>query len=296
VQGIKRARRQLLALLLWGCAILPGLPGCAGREPFEAPTTYASRLAAQGGMGPIEFRTPTFPVLGYRRAGRPGQGDRLRVYLEGDGNSFKAGRLTEDPTPDRALGLELAVADDTPHPVLYLARPCQFGLKGGAGLPCLPRYWDEKRFGREILDAVSSAVDQAKSWAGADAVEIVGYSGGGVVAALLAAERADVSRLVTVVAPLDTLAWTRDRSDDPLDEQQNPAGRAARLAGVPQAHVHGADDPIVRPVVAASYRRALELAADGRPRVWAFQIEASAGHACCWTAAWPRLRRSLGLD
>ncbi|MBL8672631.1 MAG: hypothetical protein JNK11_18380 [Alphaproteobacteria bacterium] len=268
---------------------------CGDRMPLESPDAQADRIAARGKLQPWDVATPTFPLKGYRRAARAGSGAALRVYIESDGQNFVRGRLSGDPTPALPISLQLAAADDWAGPVIFLARPCQYGLRGAPGFPCEPRVWDQRRYGRDAVAAANAAVDQAKAWSGAPSVELIGYSGGGVIAALVAAGRPDVARLVTIASPLDSTAWTRDTNVDSIDDSINPADIAAQLIAVPQAHAHGASDRVVRPTVAASYRNALVRASSDGKGPWTFLLEPGADHDCCWLERWPDLRRRLGL-
>ena len=60
----------------------------------------------------------------------------------------------------------------------------------------------------------------------------------GTIAALLAARRGDVARLVTVASNLDVGYWTAREKLTPLQGSLDPADFAAALAGVPQVHLH----------------------------------------------------------
>lgn len=292
-QKTARAGSALPALVL--CAVACLASACGDRNLGELPETQADRIAARGKLQPWDPASPTFPLKAYRRpaAGAPRP---LRVYIESDGQNFLHRRLSGDPTPHTPISLQLAAADDSVGPVIYLARPCQYGLRGGPGFACEPRVWDQRRYGKDAVAAVIAAVDQAKAWSGATAIELVGYSGGGVIAALVAAERTDVALLVTVASPLDTTAWTRDMRADAIgDESINPVDLAPQLLAVPQAHAHGARDRDVRPPIGAAYRNALVRAAPQGSGPWTFLLEPGADHDCCWLERWPDLRRRLGL-
>ena len=59
-------------------------------------------------------------------------------------------------------------------------------------------------------------VDALKRDAGAAKVILVGYSGGGAIAVLLAARRLDVAGVITVSADLDLAYWTQRDGLAPL--------------------------------------------------------------------------------
>ena len=119
---------------------------------------------------------------------------------------------------------------------------------------------------------------------GCDRIELIGYSGGGTVAALVAARRKDVIHLVTVAANLDHALWTQQHDIAPLDGSLNPVDLWPRLARIPQVHFVGADDEIVDPSIAAAYRARF-------PRGSPIRIETIPGfdHHCCWAEQWPAL-------
>ena len=202
----------------------------------------------------------------------PGASETLVVYIEGDGRAWRYGRTPpRDPTPLSPLALKLAARDPRPA-VLYLARPCQYTAPGST---CASRYWSSHRFAAEVVAAVNGAVGAAMAELGARRVELIGYSGGGVVAALVAARRTDVSRLMTVASPLDHAAWTRFHEVSPLAGSLDPVP----LAGLPQRHFVGAEDPIVPPRLVADFL-------GGRDNLVTI---AGFGHDCCWVDAWPGL-------
>ncbi|MFY9477644.1 MAG: hypothetical protein WAQ08_08300 [Aquabacterium sp.] len=125
---------------------------------------------------------------------------------------------------------------------------------------------------------------------GASRLVLVGYSGGGAVAALLAARRADVVALVTVAGNLDHQAWTSLHGIRPLDSSLNPIDQAGRLARLRQWHLVGEQDR----VVPADLVRAF-VARQGSGAQATVIVELGFGHACCWAQQWPRLWTSLAL-
>ena len=208
--------------------------------------------------------------------------DRVTVYVESDGAPW---RLPDeppgDPTPVRPVVLRMAIADPSPA-VVYLGRPCQYlGLV--ELLNCDPGLWMRGRFSNEAVTAMNQAVDQAKLMYGASEVSLVGYSGGGAMAALIAERRSDVKCLVTVAAPLDTSAWTDALRVSRLDLSLNPADAAEKLRSVHQTHFMGGRDKIVP---ALTSKRFLE-------RVTGATVinRESYDHRCCWNEEWKNLRR-----
>ena len=123
--------------------------------------------------------------------------------------------------------------------------------------------------------------------ASARRLNLVGYSGGGAIAALLAAQRNDVSCLVTVAAPLDTDAWVSSIDIAPLAHSLNPLALAPRLALLAQTHIAGAADDRVP-------ARTLQRFAEALPHARMEVIE-DYDHDCCWVYVWERLRQRTCL-
>ena len=123
-----------------------------------------------------------------------------------------------------------------------------------------------------------------KEAAGTQRVVLVGYSGGGVVAALLAARRNDVAGLVTVATNLDVGYWVKRDGLAPLTGSLDPVASAARLATVPQVHFAGGRDQVVGADVVRAYIARLPT-----PHRAALVEIAGYDHRCCWAEAWREL-------
>lgn len=263
----------LASCLLAACSSIP--------TPSERGRT-ASALAAAKGWKPTNLRAGIFTLVAYLPATAV-PAETLTVYIEGDGLAWITNDTpSADPTPRDPIGLKLALA----HPgdaAVYLARPCQY-VDGNDSASCGPTYWTAKRFAPEVVAATSAALDALKSRYGARQIQLVGYSGGGAIAALVAAQRADVNLLVTVAGNLDTRAWTNHFRVTPLYGSLNPADFSGQLAKVKQMHWVGAVDQAVPPLVSMSY--ASRFSVKDRPIV---QILNGYDHVCCWVQNWAQL-------
>lgn len=269
------------AFLILGFAVLSG---CGDRSPFLSFHDIADRYAAHGSLQRADIRTGSFNLRSYRRFAAS-TARILTVYIEGDGSGWLFGLQQSDPTPENPTALALAAADDAPNR-LYLARPCQYEA---TPIParCHPAYWSTHRYAEEVIAAMSEAIDQAARELGGPRIRLVGFSGGGPTAALVAARRADVAQLVTVAGNMDHHAWTRIFKVTPLDGSLNPPDYAAALAAIPQVHFSGARDDIVPRAVLDAYVKALPDM--GRVRV----VDVPrADHDCCWRDLWPSLLKS----
>jgi len=273
----------LLALAVAGAALVSG---CAGGLT-EDERARAVRIASEAG-----FTTTRVPVDGFQiysaYKGRRGAGDTLVVYIEGDGRAYlNRYTLSSDPTPGNPIALKLAVEDPSPL-VAYLSRPCQYRVEGTRD-HCHPRLWAMDRFAPEAVAAESQAVDYYKSLLGARRVVLIGYSGGGAVAALVAAQRDDVARLITVGGPLDHARWTQLHDLTPLSGSLNPADYAAHLESLPQTHLVGGDDDTVPIAVARSYCARMRDASQCH-----IQVVDGYDHDCCWVRGWRGVLARLG--
>ncbi|WP_372394470.1 alpha/beta hydrolase [Azospirillum sp. HJ39] len=270
------AARRLAPLLL---AALPLATGCAGLTPAERQAAVDA-AARPAGLLPHSFKAPPFTLAGWLRAGASGP---LVVYIEGDGHAWSTmTQPSRDPTPRNPVALALALEDPAPR-VLYLGRPCQYGGVA-ADAACTARFWTSHRFAPEVVDALGHALDEAERASGADRLVLVGYSGGGVAAALLAARRSDVAALVTLVAPLDLAGWAAAKGLSPLAGSLDPAAEAGRLAGLPQWHIAGGRDRVVPPDIVRGYA--------GRAGV-PVRVVPGMEHDGDWPALWPGLRAAF---
>jgi hypothetical protein len=244
---------------------------------LQSPVERAQAIAAAYGWQPVQFQSGGFRLFGFIKIGG---GDKiLRVYIEGDGFAWKSPyTVSADPTPRNPMGLRLAVRDQGTN-VLYLGRPCQY--TGSGDVACDPGYWSVRRYAPEIVSALSSAIDQAKQMVQASSVGLAGFSGGGVIAALLAAQRNDAVWLTTIAANLDHQAWAAHHGVTPLNGSLNPADLAQALQSVPQIHFIGGKDEKVPESVVRSYVSRMT-----DPGLTEIRIIPEYDHQCCWAEDW----------
>lgn len=257
-------------------AALMALAACAGIPEHSVRQQTADTLVRQAGWHAVPLETRPFRLAAW--AGPMG-GELLTVYIEGDGLAWITSRTpSDDPTPLDPVGLRLAVAQPR-GAVAYLARPCQYG--GINDERCEQAYWTGDRFAEPVIAASNQAIDQLKSRAGASRVLLVGYSGGGAVATLLAQRRHDVAGLITVAGNVDPVGWTRLHRVTPLAGSLDPMAQRDRLAKVPQWHFVGGRDSNMPAALAQGFAQGLAAAhvviVDG------FE------HQCCWARDWARL-------
>ncbi len=203
------------------------------------------------------------------------------VYIEGDGLAWRSRyQPSNDPTPTNPIALHLAQADISAN-VIYLARPCQY-TRGSA---CDKDYWTGKRFAPEVISAMNTALDDLVTAHHLRGVRLVGFSGGGTLAALLATRRQDVIDLRTVAGNLDIDAHSRLHNVSPLRGSLNPAHDTARLRNIPQHHFIGKDDDVVPLGIYQSYAHAL-----GATPCLHYQVIEDTSHEKGWYEKWARLQ------
>lgn len=266
----------LRAAFAWtAVCLLALLSGCAGD-----PLVHADALARPAGLLREQVPAGAFLLTTYVRITRP---DRpLTVYIEGDGLAWRNRyQPSNDPTPRRAIGLSLAAADQGAN-VLYLARPCQFTPQDN-NPRCGVTYWTDKRFAPEIVVAMDETISHYALSTPGQALNLVGYSGGGAIAVLVAARRHDVATLRTVAGNLDHDAVNRWHKVSPMPASLNPIDAVAQVASIAQIHFSGTDDKIVPPAIARSF-----VAKAGRCARQ--QVIDSMTHEGDWAAIWPRLQ------
>ena len=262
------------------CLLSSFLAACAVADPAER-LADAEEIADEGRLAPLILETTTYDL--HARIRSAGGADLLVVYIEGDGFPWKRRfEKSDDPTPLDPVALRLAAADPAPA-VAWLARPCQFtgGLKART---CTHSTWTGARYSGEVVAATNEALDALKARTGARKLALVGYSGGGTVAALAAARRNDVVWLKTVASPLDTDAFTTHHKVSALSGSLNPADDTAALIHLPQIHYVGAEDDIVPAEV--NGEAVTRLGAAGCA---VLRLLPDTAHAEGWLDAWPRL-------
>ncbi len=255
--------------------------GCSATGSPATRLQLAQSVAASGNLAREDMAAGSFIIASWLRITR--NDGTARVYIEGDGLAWiSKNKASFDPTPTDPVALMLAAADDAPN-VIYLARPCQYSMLNTA-LLCPRDYWTGKRFAPEVIDAYDDLLDNLARAYNIDGFELIGFSGGAAVAALLAERREDVVTLRTVAGNLDHAAFNRLHRVSPMPQSLNPADKAARLVHLPQHHFLGGRDKIVRPEVLQSFRAAM-----GPSRCVHQSTIAEAGHNDGWAEHWPAL-------
>lgn len=259
-----------------GLLALPFLSGCTAIDRGA----NADALAKPARMSRMLMKTDPFWLTTFVRITDKSQ--PVTIYIEGDGVAWASRtEISRDPTPRNAQGLALAVADPSTN-VVYLARPCQYTVRA-RNPSCGPAYWTGKRFSPEVIASMNQAVGQVAAQVPGQRINLVGYSGGGAVAVLVAARRRDVASIRTVAGNLDHTEINRLADVSQLSGSLNAIDVAAEVAEVPQIHYSGANDRVVPPIIAQRF-----IQASGSACVRSMTVP-GADHESGWDGRWREL-------
>ncbi|WP_455210651.1 alpha/beta fold hydrolase [Kaarinaea lacus] len=251
------------------------LSGCASQQNLD-------QLAEEHQLVKQNITTHQFSHLLITTNTESASHEVLQIYIEGDGTPWlRKDAISSDPTPQNPLALKLMLQDPTPS--IYLGRPCYFGLMDSTD--CVPPIWTHRRYSEEVINSMQAALEkylQANSYR---QLTFIGYSGGGVVAMLLAERFSQTNRLITIAANLDIDAWTQHHNFSALTGSINPAKQPPLPQSIQQTHFAGKRDTNV-PLAIIKYVSSRQT----NSRVRVFE---KFDHICCWEKEWPQLLKLI---
>lgn len=244
--------------------------GCSSLDPLDRLATGGLQRGAIS-AGEFSLATLGLPI--------PERAEQVRVYIGSDGRPWTGNRPAADPTGNRSLAAEMMLAD--PLPALYLGRPCYHG--GAERPPCAARLWTSGRYSDTVVNALVTALEQIIQRYQPHRLSLVGYSGGGTLAVLVASRLPAGPQLevITVAANLDPQAWTSFHNLLPLSDSLNPADAVPAPAAFRQIHLVGSEDELVP-------RQTIGRYIERQPQAQVLEVEGF-GHVCCWVEHWPQL-------
>jgi hypothetical protein len=206
--------------------------------------------------------------------------DRVHLYLSGDGLPWlRRTQISRNPTPRDPVALALMAQD--PQAAIYLGRPCYHLDQMPEN--CLPGLWTFGRYSTEVVMSMAAALTKYLDDVGFEHVTAIGYSGGGVIALLLARDVPQIDRVITIATNLDTAAWSRDHGYAPLIASLNPTELRDWPTTLQEVHLQGAEDQRVSPGTTQRYF------ANATARVVHRIIKPEYDHRCCWQQDWTTL-------
>ncbi|ODB85022.1 hypothetical protein A3194_14820 [Candidatus Thiodiazotropha endoloripes] len=207
---------------------------------------------------------------------------RLHVYLGGDGTPWLGGKFVAlDPTPRDPVGLRLMALDANPS--VYLGRPCYHGRYNTPA--CSPLLWTHQRYSTAVVESMAVVIEKLLESGGYQDLVMVGFSGGGGLAMLLAPKLPQTRQLVTLAGNLDIEAWSDFHDYDPLEGSINPSVQPPLDAAIQQFHLAGGKDTNIPPWM-------VEAAVGKQPNGQFITFE-EYGHGCCWEEIWKSMLQCL---
>lgn len=285
-----RARALQYHVIVLLTIVVVMLQGCA------SPTGRLLEFASDQGFIHSKLRTGTFDLLVFDNQGVISSGARLKersrgsainprvlhIYLEGDGSPWRHRTIVmPDPTPRRPLMLRLMSVD--PHLSAYVGRPCYNGAANDSG--CNSSLWTSGRYSDAVVQSMATAIRVLARKLAADEVWLLGHSGGGALAMLIAPQVDKVTRIVTIAGNLDTDAWTDHHQYTPLYSSSNPARLPSLRETIVQWHLLGARDRTIPP--------SLVKPAIARQSGAHTFVLPGYDHGCCWEKLWPSVLEAL---
>lgn len=240
-------------------------------------TTVAEDFARQADLLNLSREVVSgagFQHVVYRKSGNSSK--TLHVYIDGDGTPWIAGRPADDPTPRNAMMLRLMSLD--PFSSAYVGRPCYHGMHSIDA--CSSRFWLSQRYGEEVVASLTGVIKQLLRSGRYQHAALIGHSGGGALAVLLASRLPETVAVVTVAANLDLVAWATYTEDDDLKDSLNPAALAPLDSSIRQYHFAGGKDDIVPPALMANTVKRL-----GSNLIVIDDYD----HVCCWERLWANI-------
>lgn len=233
-----------------------------------------SRFSAKGYKEHV-YNTSYFKIFSLEKITDPSL--PIRIYIEGDGRAYlNKSMASSDPTPIHQTLLELVEEDDYPN-IIYLARPCQYGL---GDEKCTDKYWTLGRFAPQVVNSNNEIIEQLSD----KKLELVGYSGGGEIAVFIASSNPNVVSLRTIAGNIDHEAFTTFHDTTPLYDSVDPSFDIKKISFLPQVHFVGSNDDVVPKQIGEAYRQ------KQKPNnCTKFITVKGATHSDGWKDQWPQL-------
>ena len=261
--------------------IIPALLAAGGLAAAPAGAQRLEQLRLDRGMARTVIDGGHYKHL-LLSQGPVRSGLRLYVFIDGDGTpARRRSNLAAIPQPEDSVVLRLMARHA--GPALLLGRPCYHGVNRRRA--CDESLWSTHRYSREVVDSMIAALRAFLAPLPETPVTLVGFSGGGVLAMMMATHVPGVDSVVTMAANLDTEAWRAHHGQPPLSGSLNPADFAPLPPRIAQLHLAGGEDKVVPAAL-------IRPEAQRQPTAH-FGIAPGVAHLCCWETLWPVLLDDL---
>jgi hypothetical protein len=206
---------------------------------------------------------------------------QLHIYIEGDGHPWLGNNISTNPGPFHLMALSLMQLDRSPS--LYLGRPCYFQGLTDSQKSCHPALWTRARYSQQVVDAMVNALASDPELAKYDEWVLIGHSGGGTLAYLMAHQLSKVNKVIAISSNLNVNAWVEYHQYAPLDQSLDPATLRSTKS-LELVYLAGGKDKNVP----------LELNQTFLNKVNAKIIfRDEYGHDCCWKKEWPKILNQI---
>lgn len=205
----------------------------------------------------------------------------LVVAIEGDGRPWLTrSRIARNPTADDPLLWNWF--SQWSGQALYLGRPCYFAQSLMQTDPaCAPYWYTNGRYSAGVVDSLRKALQQL---APNRPLILLGHSGGGTLAMLLAPKLPQACAVVTLAGNLNVDAWAKAHDYSPLAGSLDPAQEPPLPARIDQWHLYSAQDRTIQ---------ATWILAEARRQHAHAIAEPASSHDRGWRPLWPQINRLL---
>jgi len=194
----------------------------------------------------------------------------LYVFIDGDGTPWKTPhKISLNPDPINPLVLKLMT--NTPNPSIYLSRPCYWERN----IHCNYLWWTNRRYSKQVVDIMVKVLKKISSKY--KNITLVGYSGGGTLAALIANSVIKVSKLITLSGNLNHVKWTQYHNFSPLTESLN-SFNFVLPSTLTQFHFAAENDKII---LSTWIKEFSDKQINSR-----YILMNNFDHRCCWVEKW----------
>lgn len=258
--------------------------GCINNIPTpEERKNNALSLVKNSNFTEVDIETSTFPLFSLQNINNDCKNKNLKIYIEGDGLAWiTRNTISKDPTPTNSVTIKL-MNQDTNQCKLYIARPCQFITSS----LCNKKYWTSHRFSSEVLNSFEESLEHIKNKYNNSSFTLIGYSGGGAIATLLASKRDDINMIITIAGNLNIDKWTSMHNISKLEGSLNPSDYTKELENIEQYHLIGNQDNIVPKDVFFSYLSKF----DRKDKIHYKLFDTT--HNCCWEESYKLFLQEL---